>query len=397
MSKRWPDKTVVGLTGNIATGKSVVGRLAAEKGALVLDADKIVHQILENDPSMQAAVAVAFGSEVRRSDGAIDRAALAEIVFSDESALRDLELLLHPAVRKEIFERIEASDASVVVIEAIKLLEGELADVCDRVWVTRCPRDVQIRRLMVCRGMDAETAAVRVNAQNPQVAKVARADVVIDTEGTMAETKEQFERAWKGLARAPEPAGPARRPEPEPEPEAKPTEASAEKQPTPAEDVDVTVRRARPSDIPAILLLINKATGGAVRMTRAEMLQSFGERSYLIGQIGTEIGTVVGWTTDSTTAVCVEQIFAHPLQGVRVTGPPLLAEIERSAHELICEVAFAFLPYDAPDEIRQVLAGAGYQEMNDQEMRRAWQQTVEERQPDDTYIMGKVLRDVRVA
>jgi dephospho-CoA kinase len=395
MSKRWPDKTVVGLTGNIATGKSVVGRLAAEKGALVLDADKIVHQILENDPSMQASVAVAFGSEVRRSDGTIDRAALAEIVFSDESALRDLELLLHPAVRKEIFERIEAGDASVVVIEAIKLLEGELVDVCDRVWVTRCPRDVQIRRLMVCRGMDAETAAVRVNAQNPQAAKVARADVVIDTKDTIAETKEQFERAWKGLPRASEPAGPARRPEPEPE--AKPAEASAEEQPTPAEDVDVTVRRARPSDIPTILLLINKATGGAVRMTRAEMLQSFGERSYLIGQVGTEIGTVVGWTTDSTTAVCVEQIFAHPLQGVEVTGPPLLAEIERSARELICEVAFAFLPYDAPDEIRQVLAGAGYQEMNDQEMRRAWQQTVEERQPDDTYIMGKVLRDVRVA
>ena len=80
MSIRWPNKKVVGLTGNIATGKSTVMRLAAQQGALTLDADKVVHEIMADDPSMQAAIAVAFGPEVRRADGSIDRAALAAIV-----------------------------------------------------------------------------------------------------------------------------------------------------------------------------------------------------------------------------------------------------------------------------------------------------------------------------
>lgn len=123
MSIRWPNKKVVGLTGNIATGKSTVMRLAAQQGALTLDADKVVHEIMADDPSMQAAIAVAFGPEVRRADGSIDRAALAAIVFGDP-ALRDLENMMHPAVRQEIYRRVDASDAAIVFIEAIKLLEG---------------------------------------------------------------------------------------------------------------------------------------------------------------------------------------------------------------------------------------------------------------------------------
>ena len=136
---RWPDKIVVGLTGNIATGKSSVMRMAAEQGALTLDADKIVHEIMDGDPSVQAAIAVAFGAEVRKADGRIDRPALAAIVFSDPTALRDLEMMLHPAVRTEIIQRVNESQAQVVFIEAIKLLEGPLVDDCNVVWVTACP------------------------------------------------------------------------------------------------------------------------------------------------------------------------------------------------------------------------------------------------------------------
>lgn len=400
-SRQWPNKTIIGLTGNIATGKSAVMKFAAQKGALTLDADKVVHQIMEDDPSMQAAIAVAFGPEVRLPSGQIDRAALADIVFNDEEALRDLEMMLHPAVRNEIVRQVEESDAAVVMIEAIKLLEGGLAEMCDEVWVTRCPRRVQIQRLMVCRGMDAETAAVRVNAQNPQEAKVARADVVIDTDGPMASTKEQFERAWSRLGQnrvareesvVDEPAPPVTA-EAVAEPDLPP---DAEEEALPA-DAPVTVRRARPSDIPGILLVMHKASDGKVRMTRAEMLRSFSDRSYLIGQTGAQISTVVGWNTDSTTAVCIDQIWIHPLAAVRVTGPPVLEEVERSARELICEVALAFLPHDVPPAIEQLLLDAGYEKMEKKSLRRAWQRTVEERQPENTYIMAKVLRDVRVA
>jgi len=413
MSKQWPDKMIVGLTGNIATGKSAVMRMAAEKGALTLDADEIVHEILENDPSMQAAIAVAFGPDVRRPDGRIDRAALASIVFTDDEALRDLELMLHPAVRQEINRRIDETEKRTVMLEAIKLLEGELVEIIDQVWVTRCPRKVQIERLMVCRGMDAETAAVRVNAQGPQEAKVAQADVVIDTDGTMADTKAQFELAWRQITERGAPAdqrekdvatasteivaeAPAKVQENAPAEEWAAGREEAALADTGQEE-DVVVRRARPSDIPGILLLIYRATNGEVQLKRADLLQSFSERSYLIGQVETEISTVVGWNTDSTTAVCMDQFYFHPLDAAWRTFPSVLAEIEKSANQLICEVSLAFLPDDLPEAARQMLENAGYEEMRADKMPRAWQATVREMRPPGTAIMGKVLRDIRVS
>lgn len=389
MSTRWPNKKVVGLTGNIATGKSTVMRLAAQQGALTLDADKVVHEIMAEDPSMQAAIAVAFGPEVRRADGSIDRAALAAIVFGDPDALRDLENMLHPAVRQEVYRRIDASDAAIVFIEAIKLLEGELVTVCDQVWVTRCAPRRQIERLMVCRGMDDQTAAMRVNAQAPQAEKVAHADVVIDTDGTMADSVLQFEAAWVGLLARPEPATPAG---------VTPPVIDAPPVPEPPPPVpEVLVRRARPSDIPAILLLIHRATEGVVKLKRADMLMALSERSYLIGQVGTEISTVIGWNTDSTTSACIDQVFVHPLPAVALTLPAVLAEVERSASELICEVVMVFLPYEMPAEVRQVLGAAGYEQRDREDLRRAWQKGVEDMQPEGTYIMAKVLRDIRIA
>lgn len=405
MTKRWPDRFVIGLTGNIATGKSAVMRMVAGRGALALDADKLVHDILAGDPDMQAAIAAAFGDQLRRSDGSIDRAALGAIVFEDPQAMRDLEMLVHPAVREEVMDRIEASRAPVVIVEAIKLLEGELAALCDQIWVTRCARELQMQRLMVCRGMDAEAAAARIDAQNPQEAKVARADVVIDTDGIMAETTAQVEKAWKrvralfpdaAVATSSSTSDVAAQPAFEASPEKK----EPEKRPvaaTGSASQGVLVRRARPSDIPSLLLLMQRASEGKIRLSRAEMLASFSERGYVIAQTGADIVAVVGWYTDSTTAVCVDQIYAHPTETIRVTGPAILQEIERSALELICEVVLVFLPAEAPDHFRRWLLDAGYKLMTPQKMRRAWRRTVEERQPPGTVIMGKVLRDVRVA
>jgi dephospho-CoA kinase len=131
--------------------------------------------------------------------GRIDRTALGRIVFDDPAALRRLEELLHPAVRAEIERRVAASPAPVVMIEAIKLLEGPLAAGCDQIWVTTCSPETQMARLQVCRGMDVETAAARINAQSPQADKIARARVVIRTDGLMADTLAQFTQAWKYL------------------------------------------------------------------------------------------------------------------------------------------------------------------------------------------------------
>lgn len=407
MSKQWPNKIIIGLTGNIATGKSSVIRLAAERRALVLDADKIVHEIMDNDSSMQAAIAVAFGSEVRRLDGKINRAALGAIVFKDATALRDLELMMHPAVRKEVQQRIEASQADIVFIEAIKLLEGDLKGVCDQIWVTRCRPETQIQRLMVCRGMDMESAALRVNAQPPQESKVAQANVVIDSDGTMAETIAQFETAWSRLPTpaAPLPVLPSR---PEPKPTVAPPPKVAPLAPAPPPPAttpvaeqspagEITVRRARPSDIPSILLLIQKATDGAVKMKRQELLMALSERSYLLGQIGSEVSMVVGWNTDSTTAARIDQIYAYPISAAPLVGPALLTEIEKSAAQLICEVIFAFMPDSTPTVIKEVMLAAGFQLTEREGFYRAWKKAIDEAQPKGTYIMSKVLRDIRVA
>jgi dephospho-CoA kinase len=200
VSKRWSDKYIVGLTGNIATGKSAVLELAAAQDTLAIDADQIVHDLLDNDSAVQEAIEAAFGSALRRPDGRINRERLGAIVFSDESLLAILESIVHPAVNRNLLRTIDESDAIIVFIEAIKLLESSLLGECDQVWVTRCSMEVQVGRLMTYRGMDRQTAMNRVAAQPPQVEKVAAADVVIDTEGSMADTVRLFDIAWQKTA-----------------------------------------------------------------------------------------------------------------------------------------------------------------------------------------------------
>ena len=193
------DKAIIGLTGNIATGKSTIMRLAGELGALTLDADKVVHEILDNDTAVQKAIANAFGSNVCLANGRINRAVLGKIVFNEPQALRKLEHIVHPAVHQNIILHIGQSESPIIMIEAIKLLEGKLHLICQQIWVTRCSRERQLERLRICRGMDKATAVARIDAQRPQEEKVAQADVVIDTDGLMDDTRKQFEQAWSNL------------------------------------------------------------------------------------------------------------------------------------------------------------------------------------------------------
>ncbi len=193
------DKIVIGLTGNIATGKSAIMRLAAERGALTIDADKIVHDLLNEDKAAQEAIAEAFGESVRLENGRIDRAALGEIVFNNAEALAELEQIVHPRVGARIAALLLESAAGIVMIEAIKLLEGQLWTLCREIWVTTCSYDCQLQRLEVCRGMERSAAEARIKAQGPAEEKIARADVVIDTNGLMQDTERQFAKAWSRL------------------------------------------------------------------------------------------------------------------------------------------------------------------------------------------------------
>jgi dephospho-CoA kinase len=188
-------RLLIGITGNIGTGKSAVAGMLSELGAKVIDADEVAHEVMRSGTCVHARIVKAFGAEIVASDGEIDRRRLGAIVFADPALLARLESIVHPATIEAIGQRVAVTGAGVVVVEAIKLIESGLADACDSVWVTTCRPEQQVCRI-VARGLDRADAEQRVRAQPPQDDKVARADVVIDNSGSLCETRKQVEAAW---------------------------------------------------------------------------------------------------------------------------------------------------------------------------------------------------------
>ena len=190
----------VGLTGNIATGKSTVLTYLAAKGAHVVDADKLAHRAMAPDGPAYDKVIAAFGPDIVGDDGAIDRPKLGAIVFDDAAALTQLEEIVHPATFELLRWDMAVVDADIVVLEAIKLLEsGRMLTLCDEVWVVTSHPDVQLRRLVEQRGMDEEAARQRMAAQSHQAHKVAQADHVIVNDGSLEDLYAQLDDLWDGL------------------------------------------------------------------------------------------------------------------------------------------------------------------------------------------------------
>ena len=190
----------IGLTGPIACGKSTVARHLADAGATVVDADELAREVVEpGEPGFDLVVA-AFGPGVVDPDGGLDRAALAAIVFTDPDELRRLEAIVHPAVRVRVEAEVGAAEvaaAPAVVVEAIKLVEGGYAAVCDEVWLVDCTDAAQRERLGR-RGLSTEDAAARLATQ-AGLAKRLRpaASRVIDTSGTIDETRRAVLDAYR--------------------------------------------------------------------------------------------------------------------------------------------------------------------------------------------------------
>jgi dephospho-CoA kinase len=189
----------IGLTGNIACGKTTVGVMLAERGAEYVDADQLVHVLMEPGTVENEQIVARFGSDVRGSDGRIDRTALGSMVWHDAAALRDLEAIVHPGVRAKIRKRLSESRAPVVVVDAIKLIESGLYRELDAVWVVTCSAADQLRRLTERRALSHDEARARIAAQPPQEDKVRHAAVVIDNSRTLAETEQQVDLAWRRL------------------------------------------------------------------------------------------------------------------------------------------------------------------------------------------------------
>jgi dephospho-CoA kinase len=187
---------LIGLTGPIGCGKSTVARWLAERGGTVIDADVLAREATADGEPTIDPIRLRFGNDVFRRDGTLDRAALARVVFSNEQALRDLERIVHPHVRRRVLDRLDAARAAgdpFVVIEAIKLVEGGLADQCDEVWLVDCGAETQRARLE-SRGMAADEIERRTSAQGDLAARLGpSATRRIRTDGSVAETEQIVE------------------------------------------------------------------------------------------------------------------------------------------------------------------------------------------------------------
>jgi dephospho-CoA kinase len=194
-----PHVVRVGLTGGIAAGKSLVAREFAERGAVIIDADVLAREVVEPGTSGLAAVVARFGASIL-TDGRLDRKALGRIVFADEAARRDLEAIVHPAVRRRAAELEAEAAADAVVVHVIPLLvETAQQDSFDVVVVVDADPETQIRRLREREGISAEEASARLAAQAARDQRLAAADVIIDNNGDVTELRRQIDQFWLDL------------------------------------------------------------------------------------------------------------------------------------------------------------------------------------------------------
>jgi dephospho-CoA kinase len=192
---------LVGLTGGIGSGKSTASHLLAARGALVVDADRLAHDAVAPGSDGFDAVVERFGDAMVRSDGTLDRSALATVVFADDVARADLEAIVHPRVRREITASIaRAGGDDIVVVDSPLLMETGADERFPVVVVVTASPETRMRRLIE-RGMTGTDARSRMDAQAPLEEKVARADVVLDNDGTLLELEAQVERLWADLRR----------------------------------------------------------------------------------------------------------------------------------------------------------------------------------------------------
>ncbi len=193
----------VGLTGNIACGKSSATKVFAELGARIIDADAIVHELLAPDTGTHTRVVGSFGPAILNADGSINRRSLAGVIFADAGKRAVLNGIVHPAVGREIRRRIAAIEehqtTGIVMIDAALMVETGSYTAYDRLVVVTCAPKLQLRRLMDRDGLSEQDASVRMAAQMPSHEKARLAHYTIDTSGSPEETRTRIEAVYRSL------------------------------------------------------------------------------------------------------------------------------------------------------------------------------------------------------
>jgi dephospho-CoA kinase len=373
VSKR-QGKTIIGLTGNIATGKSVVRRMLEHLGAYTIDADTLAHRVIAKNAPGYKRVLDMFGSWLLDEDEQINRSKLGKLVFSDSDALGRLEAIIHPYVGQAVDLLIRRASQPVVAIEAIKLLESNLYNECDSIWVVDAPEQIQIERLVRKRGLSHEEARQRIHAQAPQAEKLAAANVVIKNNGSYDDLWKQIVEGWQALA-------PIKQTAPLVEAETKPGEFS--------------LQRGRPRDSQKIAALITRLSKGKRAMSADDVMEAFGDKAYLILRMGDEPVGVAGWQVENLVAR-TSDLYIDAQIAIDKALPLLLQEVEEASNSLQCEVSLVFPPIDLVG-FDSVWKNIGYSRRSPESLgSQAWMEAANESMPRGGALFFKQLRADRV-
>jgi dephospho-CoA kinase len=368
-----PGKFFIGLTGNIATGKSVVRRMLEHLGAYTIDADALAHRAISKDAPGYQPVVDCFGKWILDADGEVDRKKLGNLVFHDPEALIQLENIVHPYVTQAIELLTTRATQSVIVIEAIKLLESPLRDACDSLWVVHAPEQVQLERLMRKRNLSREQALNRIRIQQPQAEKLKAASVTILNTGSYDDLWNQVSIEWKKISPAAEP------------------------QTEPATMVagDFYVQRGRPRDTDVIAGLLNRLSKGRRSVSSEEIMADFGEKAYLLLRLRDERVGLAGWQVENLVARTTDLYLDDRIDKTSALGT-LMEEVERASTNLQCEASLVFPGNDLAGEA-QAWKNLGYERRTPETLGiQAWQDAAVESMPAGTTLFFKLLRQDRV-
>ncbi|HSK86751.1 MAG TPA: dephospho-CoA kinase [Anaerolineales bacterium] len=371
----WPGKYVIGLTGNIATGKSVLRRMLEHLGAYTIDADALSHRVISKGAPGYQPVLDTFGKWLLDKDEQIHRGKLGQIVFADKEALKQLEAIIHPYVRQAIDILVKRAKQRVVVIEAIKLLESPLRDQCESIWVSDAPQHVQVERLVRKRNLSQEEALQRVKMQAPQNEKLALADVVITNHGSYEDLWKQVNEQWKKLF--PSQEGPA-------------TEVL-----TKPDAGTLSLQRGKPRDAQKIAELITRLSKGRQTMTNEQVMEAFGDKAFLLLRMDQDLVGIVGWQVENLVARTTDLFLDHRVAADQAL-PLMIQEVERASGDLQCEAALIFPPIDLVG-FDSVWKQLGYERRSPDELGvQAWEDAALESMPKGSALFFKQLRTDRV-
>jgi dephospho-CoA kinase len=373
LNSKWPEKYVIGLTGNIATGKSVVRKMLEHLGAYGIDADALSHRAIAKGAPGYQAVINSFGKWIIKPDGEIDRGKLGKIAFSDPEALKRLEEIIHPLVSQAVDILVRRASQPVIVIEAIKLLESDMRGMCNAIWVVDVPLESEIHRLVEKRGLSRPEALQRIKIQGEQHIKLNSAQVVIQNNSSFEDTWKRVVNEWKKI---------------------NPHTDTGQLVIKPAQGQFV-VARGRPRDSAVISELVTRLSHGKHQMSQDDVMAAFGEKAFLLLQLNGQNVGIAGWQVENLVARTTEFYIDQSVELERGLKT-LLNEVERASLDLQCEASIIFLP-ETLAAMQSIWKLLGYEPRTAQTLGvQAWTDAAIESARPNTRLFFKQLRLDRV-